>query len=86
MFKASLAEMQDITTAKVGDKTMMDTLIPAVKAIADAQVGSFKELFKIGAEAAEQGAEDTKNMYLSLEELRVIKRKRWGIRMQVLLL
>lgn len=60
MFKASLAEMQDITTAKVGDKTMMDTLIPAVKAIADAQVGSFKELFKIGAEAAEQGAEDTK--------------------------
>lgn len=60
MFKSSLSEMQDITTAKVGDKTMMDTLIPAVKAIEDAQVESFKELFRIGAEAAEKGAEDTK--------------------------
>lgn len=61
MFKSSLSEMQDITTAKVGDKTMMDTLIPAVKAIENAQVDNFKELFEIGAKAAEQGAEDTKN-------------------------
>ena len=32
MFAGCLAEMQDITTAQVGDKTMMDALIPAVKA------------------------------------------------------
>lgn len=64
MFRSSLSEMQDITTAKVGDKTMMDTLIPAVKAIEEAQTESFKELFEIGAKAAEQGAEDTKK-YIS---------------------
>lgn len=64
MFSSSLSEMQDITTAKVGDKTMMDTFIPAVKAIEEAQTESFKELFEIGAKAAEQGAEDTKK-YIS---------------------
>lgn len=32
MFAGCLSEMEDITTAKVGDKTMMDALIPAVQA------------------------------------------------------
>ncbi len=32
MFAGCLAEMQDITNAQVGDKTMMDALIPAVEA------------------------------------------------------
>ena len=30
MFTGCLSEMEDITTAKVGDKTMMDAPIPAV--------------------------------------------------------
>ena len=34
MFAASLEEMNDVSGAKVGDKTMMDTFIPAVEAIA----------------------------------------------------
>ena len=33
MFAGCLAEMQDITNAQVGDKTMMDALIPAIEAI-----------------------------------------------------
>lgn len=32
MFTGCLSEMEDITTAKVGDKTMMDAPIPAVQA------------------------------------------------------
>ena len=32
MFESCLAEMRDITSAQVGDKTMMDALIPAVEA------------------------------------------------------
>lgn len=32
MFAECLSAMEDITTAKVGDKTMMDALIPAVEA------------------------------------------------------
>lgn len=61
MFTSCLSEMQDITTAKVGDKTMMDTLIPAVKAIENSKAKSMKEIFSEAALAAEKGAEDTKN-------------------------
>ncbi len=64
MFKSSLDEMRDITTAKVGDKTMMDTLIPAVDAMEKSAAQNFAELFEETAKAAEQGAEDTKN-YIS---------------------
>ena len=64
MFTSSLAEMRDITTAKVGDKTMMDTLIPAVEAIEKSKAENFAQLFDEGAKAAEQGAEDTKK-YIS---------------------
>lgn len=64
MFTSALKEMRDITTAKVGDKTMMDTLIPAVEAIEKSETKNFADLFKEGAQAAEQGAEDTKK-YIS---------------------
>ena len=63
MFTASLEEMNDVSGAKVGDKTMMDTFIPAVEAIA-ASDSDIKGMFKEAAAAAEQGCEDTKN-YIS---------------------
>ena len=47
MFAGCLSEMEDITTAKVGDKTMMDALIPAVEA---AQAAEY--FLKEGADAA----------------------------------
>lgn len=80
MFKSSLSEMQDITTAKVGDKTMMDTLIPAVGAIENAQVESFKELFKLAAVAAEQGAEDTKKYVSKFGRAKSYKEETLGYR------
>ena len=55
--------MEDITTAKVGDKTMMDALIPAVEAAAQAS-DDVMEILKAAAEAAEQGAKESEN-YIS---------------------
>ena len=55
MFAGCLEEMEDITTAKVGDKTMMDALIPAVEAAQSCQ-GDIPEIFKAAAEAAQAGA------------------------------
>ena len=58
MFAESLSAMEDITTAKVGDKTMMDALIPAVKAALEAP-DDVMEILKAAAEAAEQGARES---------------------------
>ncbi len=62
MLKAVLAsaleEMQSITPAKVGDKTMMDVLIPAVQA-AQAAPEDVNAILEAAAAAAEQGAKDT---------------------------
>lgn len=55
MLQAMLEEMQDITTAKVGDKTMMDALIPAVKAAADVS-GSVADILNSAAKGAKEGA------------------------------
>lgn len=60
MFARGLAELSALSKAKVGDKTMMDTLIPASEAIA-ACTGSADEIFAAAAVAAEQGAENSKN-------------------------
>ena len=46
--------------AKVGDKTMMDALIPASEAVAAYTGDSADELFDAAAQAAAQGAEATK--------------------------
>ena len=55
MLTGSLGEMQDITTAKVGDKTMMDALIPAVEAARTAE-GDAAAVWLAAAQAAEEGA------------------------------
>lgn len=60
MFAGALSEMEDITTAKVGDKTMMDALIPAAEAVQRAD-GDVKELLAAAAEAARAGAKASEN-------------------------
>ena len=63
MFKAGLTQLQAITTAKVGDKTMMDALIPAVEAMESAAAGDVPAaVLDKAAAAAAAGAEATKNM------------------------
>lgn len=61
MFARALEELDDMSGAKVGDKTMMDTLIPATEAIEGYEGDSEAELFVVAAEAAWKGAENSKN-------------------------
>ena len=60
IFARALEELDSISGAKVGDKTMMDTLIPASQAIAAYNGSDESELFAAAARAALQGAEDSK--------------------------
>lgn len=60
MERKSLAAIQERGGAKVGDKTMVDALAPAVEAMeANADKG-FLEMLKAAEKAARQGMEDTK--------------------------
>ena len=60
MFARALEELNDMSGAKVGDKTMMDALIPASEAIAAYEGADENRLFETAARAAAQGAEDSK--------------------------
>lgn len=60
MFASGLANLAALSKAKVGDKTMMDALIPATEALRSKD-GSIQELFSAAAAAADKGADDTKN-------------------------
>ena len=59
MFAGGLEGVRKQTKAKLGDKTMMDALIPAVEAIQNCPSDDIKELINAGAEAALAGAEST---------------------------
>ncbi|MDO5981124.1 DAK2 domain-containing protein [Flavivirga spongiicola] len=58
MFRSGLNMLQTQTKAKIGDKTMMDALVPAVEAIESAE-GDIVEILNKGAKAALVGAEKT---------------------------
>lgn len=62
MFAGGLANVKQQTNAKVGDKTMMDALIPAVEAMQNCSSDDIKDILKAGAEAALAGAESTVQM------------------------
>ena len=79
MFVASLEEMNDVSGAKVGDKTMMDTFIPAVAAIT-ASNSDIRGMLKEAAVAAEQGCEDTKNYISKFGRAKSYKEKTLGFR------
>ena len=61
VFAQALEELNDMSGAKVGDKTMMDALIPASEAIAAYEGSDEDALFAAAAAAAAAGAENTKN-------------------------
>jgi len=58
MFAAGLAGISKQTKAKVGDKTLMDALIPAIEAMQ--QTDDLKTALDAAASASAQGAESTK--------------------------
>lgn len=59
MFSSGLEGVAKNTKAKVGDKTMMDALIPAIESIVACDSDDIKELLSAGAAAAIAGAEAT---------------------------
>ena len=61
IFAKGFEELNEMSGAKVGDKTMMDALIPASEAIAAYEGDSEAELFTLAAAAAAAGAENSKN-------------------------
>lgn len=64
MLNEALNGIQNISNAKIGDKTLLDTLIPAVgafdKACDDGK--SFKEALEFMQQAAEEGKNSTKEL------------------------
>lgn len=60
VFAKGLEELSEMSGAQVGDKTMMDALIPASEAVAAYEGEDEGELFAAAAKAAMEGAEATK--------------------------
>lgn len=61
MFARAFEELDEMSGAKVGDKTMMDSLIPATEAVSSYEGDSEADLFAAAAAAALAGAENSKN-------------------------
>lgn len=63
MFDAGLAQVQTATKAKIGDKTLMDALIPAIEVMGrkKGSGASLSDIFHSAAEAAQKGADSTKD-------------------------
>lgn len=80
VFSQALQALKSRGRAKVGDKTMVDALEPAVKALQDAQergVG-IKEAFFAAAAAAADGVEYTKRCMASFGRAKYYKEKAIG--------
>lgn len=60
LLESGLNGLQEISGAKVGDKTMMDALIPAVERAKETQ-GGIEQILNAAAEAATEGCEASKN-------------------------
>lgn len=66
--KAAIDAIATISPAKVGDKTLIDTLVPAVSAYRNAQLAdkSFTEVLEAMKAAAIEGRDSTKDMVAKL--------------------
>ena len=60
VFAAGLAGIRKQTKANVGDKTLMDALIPAIEAMQEAD--DLKTALHLAAQAAARGAESTRDL------------------------
>ena len=66
MFASGLSSVQRQTKAGVGDRTMMDALIPAVEALQAHCADGLQPMFEAAAAAAAEGAERTKDLVARL--------------------
>lgn len=75
-FKSGLDSVMTNTKAKVGDKTLMDALIPAVEAMQGKT--DLVELFNAAAKASDEGAESTKQLQAKFGRARNLGEKSIG--------
>lgn len=78
MFRSGLDGVKKNTRALVGDKTIMDALIPAVEAMEATKGEDVKAVLEAGAKAASEGAEATKDMIAKLGRARNLGEKTLG--------
>jgi dihydroxyacetone kinase-like protein len=64
MFESGLANIRTSSRANVGDKTLMDALIPAIESMSalKGQSPSLADIFATAAETAQRGADSTKDL------------------------
>lgn len=62
MFASGTERLLKFSKAAVGDKTLVDALLPAVDAMRAASCGGIARMLEAAAEAAEAGSESTKSM------------------------
>lgn len=79
MFRCALAAMDDVTSARLGQKTMMDALIPACKAV-EACESNPLHMLRAAASAAEAGAEKTKGYAACFGKAKALREKAIGHR------
>jgi dihydroxyacetone kinase-like protein len=77
MLLSALDEMKSISSARVGDKTMMDVLIPVVEAAQNAGE-DIPEILAKAAAAAVQGVKDTENYIAKFGRAKSYKEKTIG--------
>ncbi|PAB59812.1 dihydroxyacetone kinase subunit L [Anaeromicrobium sediminis] len=77
LFQCGLDELNHILRVKVGDKTMMDSLIPAVEAILKEEESVFNALER-GAKAAQNGADSTINLVAKYGRTKNLREKSLG--------
>lgn len=77
ILSSGLTELQYLTTAKVGDKTMMDTLIPATEAALNASDNVLDVVTK-AKDAALEGAEKSKDFISKFGRAKSYKEKTIG--------
>lgn len=78
MFQKGLESIQQQTKADIGNKTLMDALIPAVNALNAYEGESTKEALTAAAAAAAAGAEATIGMQATFGRARNLKEKSIG--------
>lgn len=77
ILSSGLTELQYLTTAKVGDKTMMDTLIPATEAVLNAS-DNVLDIVTKAKDAALEGAEKSKDFISKFGRAKSYKEKTIG--------
>ena len=80
LLNGGLRQIQLIGEAKEGDRTLVDALAPAVRAYVEAKEGGaeLKQCMEKAASAAEEGAENTKNMIAKKGRAKFLEEKSLG--------